>query len=360
MRVGQVVRPAAGGIRRHVSTLVEHLDASEFDATLFAPPDFALDLDATAIPRRDTPIAAKTNFKSDVATIRLLARALRGHVDIVHAHGLRAAWVGVLAARRAGVPALFTAHNLVPSLNPISRFCLRVVGRFAAGGVAVSQAVADGLAQAGLDASKIVVIPNGIDLAPFDVPVDTAAVRARYGVRPDASLTVSVGRLSPEKGFDVLLSVLPIIQQGIPNVQAVIAGSGPEEASLRQFAQGLPVLFPGRVENVPELMACADVVVIPSREEGQGIVALEAMAARRAVVASRVGGLVETVLDGETGLLVSANAPAIFAEAVVSLLNDPPRREAFGAAGRERVERLYTAERMTAQIADLYRKYAKY
>ena len=350
-----VVRPAAGGIRRHLATLLANLDRDRFEVTLFAPADFADFAKEAGVPLVALAIAPRLAPFRDRAVIRELTRHLRGNFDIVHAHGVRGAWIGSLSASRVPLPCLFTAHNLVPRLSLLPRLGLNVTARSCVRIIAVSKAVSASLQQNGVDGGKIVVIPNGVEIAPFDASFDAATFRVGIDIPPDAPLIVAVGRLAPEKGFDILLRAFPLIQSKIPDARLILVGAGPEQANLTKLAEGQPAIhFAGHQSNIVPFLRSADVVAIPSRQEGQGIVALEAMAARKPVVASRVGGLAETLVENETGLLVPPANPAELALALVSLLKDSGRRTEMGHAGRRRVEQNYTARSMARQIALLY------
>lgn len=364
LRVAQVVRPATGGIQQHVTALVSSLNRAEFTQTLCAPDDFTLGEIGYEVPRVPTAIGAKTHPLRDARAILRLTPVLRDQFDLVHAHGLRGALIGVLAARRAGVPALFTAHNLVPPLGLLPRLLLAHVGRTADRILAVSQAVKRTLIAARIPADKITVVSNGVEIARFDGPVDSAAFRASLAIPPKSRLIAAVGRLAPEKGFLTLFEAFALIAPEFPDLHLMLAGSGPEENRLRalrdQWEQDLwyRSRLPGRLPDVAPLLRTADIVAIPSLQEGQGLVALEAMAACRPVVASRVGGLTETVIEGETGLLVEPSSASALADALRSLLRDAPRCERMGAMGRTHVERDYTLERMLSLIAQNYRSLA--
>lgn len=360
LRVAQIMRPAAGGMRKHLSLLLGNLPRQRFSPTLFAPADFRLESD---VPRREVEIGAKTDPIRDARSILRLSKNLRSNFDVVHAHGLRGALIGVLAAHRAGIPSLFTAHNLVPSMGFLPRLLLRHVGGNAGRIIAVSESVSRSLQAAGLPPHNIVVVPNGIELAPFDSTADPIDIRAAFGIPAGAPLIVGVGRLSREKGFDVLIRAFADVLNRFPEARLVLVGEGPEEENLRSMLPGtaLPeperrtsVLFVGYHENAVPFFHAADVVAIPSREEGQGIVALEAMAARKPVVATNVGGLAETVVHGQTGLLTAPENPAALAEATLLLLNDAKKRADFGNEGRIRVEAFYTSTRMVDRIEQVY------
>jgi glycosyltransferase involved in cell wall biosynthesis len=152
----------------------------------------------------------------------------------------------------------------------------------------------------------------------------------------------------PEKGAAVLIAAMPLILSRWPALELVLVGDGPERAALQQAAQDAGVAeacrFLGMVppDAMPELMAEAHLVVVPSLwKEAFGQVASEAAACGRAVVASRVGGLPEVVLDGETGLLVEPDVPAALASAILRLLDDPGRLRDMGRKARERAGRAF-------------------
>ena len=363
-RVAEVVRPATGGIRRHVSDLFEHLDKRQFTPTLFAPEDFVPDRTLQDLSHHSLDIGATTEPIRDYDTISNLAQLLRGNLDIVHAHGLRGAIVGGFAARRAKLPYLFTVHNLLPRLNVVQSVILLELARKAARVIAVSEAVANTLQAVGLSYQKIAVVPNGVDLSRFEHPESSGPFRAANGFSADDRILLAVGRLAPEKGFDVLIEAFASFQARVPNVCLVIAGDGPDGPHLKAQAEALGerVRFVGYTADTVPLYRAADIIVAPSRQEGQGIVPLEAMAAGRPVVASRVGGLVETIVEGRTGLLVPADDASALANALESLLNDPAKRVAMGAAGRERVRQDYALQTQIQKIeaiySDVYRRTA--
>jgi glycosyltransferase involved in cell wall biosynthesis len=381
IKVAEVVRPASGGMRRHVSSILAELDRSEFEATLFAPAAFAVDY-ARDIRKVCVPIGARSSLLMDLVATVALSRKLRGRFDLVHAHGIRGAVIGVPAARLAHVPAVFTAHNLVPDSTPVTSAILRSIARTAQP-IAVSEAVAASLAAHGVERRRIIVIPNGITASDFDrPPLDEAARldilsglvgdaadgahRCAAGLLGDADrlerppfVVAAIGRLSHEKGFDVLADAFLSHSRnsGRGRGLLLIAGAGPEEVALRRALAGAPnAVLLGPLADVAPLLAVADVVTIPSREEGQSIVALEAMASRKPVVASRVGGLAETVVDGGTGILVPPGDAAALGVALDALADAPETRRAMGDAGLARVLDRYTLAQMMERLTAVYRE----
>ncbi|MCW3055362.1 MAG: hypothetical protein JWN14_4532 [Chthonomonadales bacterium] len=362
--MAEVVRPATGGIRHHVSDLLEHLDRAQFSPLLFAPDDFVPDRLLPDLSRRSVEIGATTRPRQDFAAIGKLAQLLQGNCDIVHAHGLRGAVVGGFAARRAHLPYLFTIHNLLPHMNVLQAATFRTLAIHAARVIVVSDAIAQTLRQAGLPAEKIAVIPNGVDLSRFEAATNSDSLRKTYGLGATDRIVLGVGRLSPEKGFDVLIEAFLTLQARLPDVHLVIVGEGSEASRLKALAElhSDRIHFPGHRPHTVPWYAAADLVVAPSRQEGQGIVPLEAMAAGKAVVASRVGGLVETIVEGKTGLLVPPEDSSSLAAAIETVLNDSQWRTAMGEAGRRRVQQEYSLQTQLQKIeaiySDVYRRSA--
>ncbi|BDI31064.1 hypothetical protein CCAX7_31150 [Capsulimonas corticalis] len=347
------VRPAAGGIRQHVLQLLEYGDARRFSLSIAAPSEFLQSLP------RDLPLAdgipleirARLAPLADLRAAARLAGLLRRRSPaIVHAHGLRAALIAALARRLHAFPLIVTAHNLIDS-GAATRIGLAVIGSAADRILAVSDPIAEGLRAHGVSGQKISVVPNGVDLARYAAPFPQA--RAAFGIPPDVFVVAAVARLSPEKGIDVLLEAA--LQA--PELQFVIAGDGPQRAELEAKAPANVRLL-GRVEDVRAVLFAANAVAVPSRLEGQGIVALEALAARRPVVASRIGGLAAMLSDSETALLVPSEDPAALAAALRRLAAEPELRTSLASMGYNLVRERYDVRAQTAAVEQIYTKFA--
>jgi alpha-maltose-1-phosphate synthase len=208
-----------------------------------------------------------------------------------------------------------------------------------------------------IDPARVVVLHNGVDAEAF-TRTDRAAALARHGVRPPYALFV--GRISEQKGIFPLLEAARSLPAG---VQLVLCASSPDTPELRAR---LEAAVAGRAEirwidamlpvpEVVELYSHAAVFVCPSIYEPFGLINLEAMACGTPVVASRVGGIPEVVVDGETGWLVAPGDPAALAGALREALADPGRARRMGEAGRRRVEAQFSWDRIAARTLDVYR-----
>ena len=353
MRVLHVVRPAAGGIRQHVLSLLNGLDPAQVVSSVAAPRKFLADLDwghysnLAASVRLD--IAPRLSPASDLKLARILAAVQPQFSDLVHAHGVRAAWVAALAHRRRPFPLLFTAHNLVDR-RLSARLALLLISRRCARILAVSEAVAGSLAACGVPRSQIQVVPNGVDADFFQSSLTSRAeARAAFSLPPAAFVVAAAARFSPEKGVDVLLQAA----RQRRHMTFLIAGDGP---LFRPLSQGVPpnVTLLGRLDDVRPLLAAADVFAMPSRREGQGIAALEALASGVPVAASRVGGLAEMLTDGDTALLVPPGDSEALAAALSRLQSDSRLRVKFAANGQALVQARFRLETMLDTLTGVY------
>ncbi len=353
VRVLEVVRPALGGIRQHVLNLVDGMDPVRVTLSVAAPPAFVREVLAHPGLHATIPldIAAKLSVARDLLAARRLARVLPQFAEVDHAHGARAAWVAALAHRHRPFPLIFTAHNLVGRGLP-SRLGLSFVGFHCVRVLAVSPSVADSLAACGVPRAKIQVIPNGIDLDYFGRPdTDRAAARKSLTVPESAFVVAAATRLSREKGMDTLLSAAT--QRG--GMTFLIAGDGPLRPALARSSPPNAKLL-GRLADVRPLLAAADVFAVPSRREGQGMAALEAMAAGVPLVAARVGGLADMLADGETALLVPPDDPDALAAALSRLQSDSRLRQKLVANALALVQERYALRPMLDAVAEVYRE----
>ncbi len=276
--------------------------------------------------------------------------------DLVHLHA-GIGWeghAGAQAAARAGVPVLRTEHLPYLLTDPDQQAAYRD----AVAGVDLVVCVSDGARAsyeaAGVPAAKLRVVRNGID-APA-VP-GRAEARARLGFDGEP-LVLTVGRFTRQKGYDVLLDAVPAVLDHVPAARFLWAGDGLLWGEMRRAVaeRGLAehVLLLGRRGDVPDLMAAADLFVLPSRFEGLPLVVLEAFAAGLPTVATRVVGTEEAVRSGETGRLVPPERPAALAVAIVSTLLDPAEADGHAEAGRRDFDARWTARRMAADTARVY------
>ncbi|MFC9434026.1 glycosyltransferase [Nocardia sp. NPDC057030] len=292
--------------------------------------------------------------------------------DIVHAHFWMSGLAAELAARAHGIPVVVTFHALgtvrrrhqgLADTSPRSRIRFeRLIAGRAAHIVATSSDEVMELTRMGVPRFRISTVPSGVDLSAF-TPEGPAAER---GQRQRMHRVLSVGRLVPRKGFDVAIKAL----QELPDTELVIAG-GPvgddieddsEGRRLRRLAmdygvqERLRMLGHVRRAELPRWYRSADVVLCTPQYEPFGMVPLEAMASRKPVVATAVGGLLDTIVDGVTGRLVAPPDPLTVARAVRQLLDDRTLRETWGAAGYQRAASRYAWDHVALETLTAYHR----
>jgi glycosyltransferase involved in cell wall biosynthesis len=350
-----------GGAEGAMFMLLGALDRGRWEPTLLlddsdavAPlRERAAALDVPVLPVEPLPLGLE-----GARRVPALARTLRARRPAVfHAHmssPLAAKWA-LSAAVAARVPAILGTVQVISDHPPgrAALLQLRLLARGVDRYLAVSRAIAAELAGAyRWPAAKIEVVHNAVELERFE-GVDAGGLRAELGAerRP---LFLTAARLSDQKGHPTLLEAAA----AVPDAVFALAGEGPEQAPLEALAGRLGVAarvrFLGRREDVPRLLAAADAFVLPSLYEGSSLAVLEAMAARRAVVASAIPGTDELIEDGRSGLLVPPGDAGALGAALQRLLGDPALRESLAAAARERVERDFSRETMARRVEAAY------
>jgi len=313
------------------------------------------EVEALGIPVHDLrlPILYHPAFLPRLAGLARHVRRFRP--DVVHTYLFLADVFGSLVARLAGAPAVVTSRRMDTSKDlPRRTRAYRAANRWTDRIVTPSEAARQACIRAeGADPAKVVTVPNGVELARID-----AAAPAEDVAGGEGPWIGTVGHLNPIKGHRTLVDALPVIRARHPRAQLLLAGEGMLRESLEQRARDLglsdAVHFLGVRRDVPSVLKRLDLFVQPSHSEGMSNALIEAMAAGRPVVATRVGGNPEVVRDGVDGLLVPPADPEAMGRACADLLADRSRLEAFGREGRRRVEALFTVERMAAGMTEVY------
>ncbi len=344
-----------GGLENGVVNLINHLDWDVYSHTV------------CCITRSGALVGRLR--REDVSIIELekaagndwwlpirLARVLRAlNPDIVHTRN----WGtvdGILAGRLAGVPVVIHGehgHTVleVDGRNRKRRLGRRALSPFVDRFVTVSDSLRDWLHHAvGIAREKLTTIYNGVDLARFDRVDSPEAVRSKHGFTREDLLVGTVGRLDPIKDQESLIRAVGRLLGDHPHLKLVVIGDGPCYSTLQALIHQLDaadrVFLLGEREDVPEVLQALDVYVLPSISEGMSNTILEAMAVGLPVIATRVGGNPELVLDGSTGFLVPRQTPEALADALQTYMATPALRRQHGAAGRQRVQQAFSLQTM--------------
>jgi glycosyltransferase involved in cell wall biosynthesis len=370
-----VAPPAAGGLARHVIFLADGLSQDGYEVAIACEPDGLI---AEAASEREIPLYAVDcatdggASKTALQSIKLAQAVADFGTQLLHSHSFGASIVGAMASLVArGVGFIATFHNYPPGTATMvpehvgQRWGLGVVVQRAHRIITVSEALRRDLVTGFPDAmQKCLTIPNGIDTGAAPTR-DADEVRRGLRIREEVPLVGVVARFAPQKGIIEFLEAARLIVNAHPSACCVIAGDGPlmQEAEDRRAELGLTeqVEFLGHIDWARELLGALDLLVIPSVSEGSSVVAMEAMALGKPVVATSVGGVPEVVLDGETGLVVAPSDPQGLSKAVGDLLADPDRARTMGERGRVRARAHFDIadmlERTKAVYADVLREH---
>ncbi len=279
---------------------------------------------------------------------------------VVHAHARAPGTTATLAARRARVPVIAGVHNTGTIRHFRHRIQERLLARMRAAVVCVSDRVRrDYVAATGVPAHRVRVLYNGIDVGAIaSLPREREAVRAEFGMPPDAILAVCPARLVPQKGHDLLVDAFARVASRHTRAHLLLAGEGPLAVPLAETidAAGLRgrVVLAGPRRDVPRLLRAADLAVLASHREGFSNVVLEALAAGTPLVVTDVGGNREAMEGEATGRLVPPGDPDALARALDQLLADGDLRTRLGEAAARRAWR-FDLDRIAAETETLYR-----
>jgi glycosyltransferase involved in cell wall biosynthesis len=298
--------------------------------------------------------------KHDPRALTDLVSLVRGRrIDILHLAGMKSILLGRLAARRAGCRAVIHLHDTQP-LGAALGFLQRRVARWTDAAIGVSDAVSRlAISEFGIEPEIAVTIHNGIPIEEFASPPSAArqSIRHEFGIDLDAPVVGMLGRLSSEKQPMLLISALPRLLAIHPRAVLLVVGDGPLRVECQDVASRLgissSVRFAGQRTDVPSMFAAMDMVAVPSSREGFAFAVVEAFAAGKPVVAFRVGGLTETVVDGETGFLVPPQDVAALVDAISQLMSNPAQARRL-AERASSAARAYSIDAHVRRLESLY------
>ncbi|HET8823555.1 MAG TPA: glycosyltransferase [Terriglobales bacterium] len=292
---------------------------------------------------------------------RMAAYLRRGKFDVVHAHDLWSNMIGVVAGKLAGVPVIVTSQRDLSHgdwYQGSRKKWLRRAQNASSAVVTNARMIREGLiSEEGLAGDKVRVVYNGVDLERFE-PSPSKRAKLFTGMER-TKLIVLVGNMHTDvKGHPTLMAAAPEVVSRFPQARFILVGDGEKRKDFEAAAQaagvGTNFMFLGRRNDVADILAACDIAVLPSAAEGMPNAVLEYMAAGLPVVASAVGGNLEVIADGETGLLVPAGDPAALSAALSRLLADDVLALRLARKGRELVEQRFSFERLTREVGALY------
>jgi glycosyltransferase involved in cell wall biosynthesis len=355
-----------GGTENQFMTLGRLLDRSRFDlefACLRRWGPFVGELAQLQIPLEEYQVSTFRSVQALAQQAKLARNIARRRIDIVHAYNFYGNVFAIPPARLVAPVVIASIRDRAPYLTAMQKRVQRYACQFADCILVNADAVRDWLIGEGYDASNIVVIRNGVDMTRFAGEPQGERIRRELAIPAGAPLVTVVSRLTRLKGIENFLEATAILKPRYPHARFLIVGETapsdrPYLTELTDLAERLGVAdrvtFTGLRSDVPAVLGCADVAVMPSLNEALSNVLLESMAAGAPVVATRVGGTPEALHDGETGLLVPPGDSQAIATAVMRLLDDRELALRLGRAAHDLIARKFSVEQMVRSTEELY------
>ena len=355
-----------GGTENQFMTLGRMLDTSRFElefACLRRWGGFIDELTQRGIPLSEYRISTFRSVNAVAQQAKLARHIVRRGIQIVHAYNFYGNVFAVPPARLVAPVVIASIRDCAPYLTSMQKRVQRYACQFADCVLVNADAVKNWLIGEGYDASKIVVIRNGVDLTRFTVEPDEGRIRRELGVAEGAPLVAVVSRLTEMKGLEQFLAAAAALTSRYPDARFLIVGeTAPNNLAYLPKLQALAerlgitdrVIFTGIRSDVPALLSSVNVSVMPSLNEALSNVLLESMAAGAPTVATRVGGTPEALVDGVSGLLVPPADSGALARAISRLLDDAPFAGRLGHEARARVADAFSVERMVSATENLY------
>ncbi|MGA9364439.1 MAG: glycosyltransferase family 4 protein [Bacteroidota bacterium] len=353
-----------GGLEMQALLECTQLKARGHDITLLCTPKSRLEGEATRAGIETLPLELRaSNYPMVLAALRKFLRS-RG-TGIVHAQISQdlSVLVGTAVFAPTSPPIVLTKRvgSFISKKDPFHRWLYRHVSLV----VAISEVIRKNvLDTCPVDAGRVVTLFDGVDLDRFDPNrFDPMAARRELGFGQRDFVIGMVGRISPGKGHEEFLEAASIIHSGLPEIKFLVVGEpsyGEEDYGKRILESAKPlssqgvVTFSGFRDDIPNVMAALDILAFPSHAEAFGDVLIEAMAMNLPVVSTNCDGVLDIVIDGETGTQVPPRDARALAQALMQLIQDEKRRRLFGEAGRRRAEKIFDLRRRTETMEGLY------
>ena len=381
-RIARVVtRLGVGGAALHVALLCKHLDSSEFETRLFAGKANGVEGNMLQLrgetgfsPHEIPSLRRDTAASRDLRALRHLVRHFRRfRPDLVDTHLSKAGFLGRLAAKICGIPAIHTFHIDIfsgYSWNPLQRELFlrleQLAARWSAALVCLSDDLGAQILAHGIgEKSQFHTINLGLELDEFDaspaqIEIARAELRAELGLEKSAVLIGHISRLAPVKSVKTFVQAAALLKKNHPNVTFLVIGDGETRARLellaRELKLGSKLRFLGLRGDIARLNLALDAVALTSLQEGTPISIIESLAAARAVVACDVGGVSRLIEPQKTGLLVAPNSPDAVENALSRVLSEPQNAKLWGENGRAKMRREFEVSRMIRDHRALYRE----
>lgn len=367
IRVLHVSSATIGGVGANFLALARGMRQPDIELEFALPDDshFFHAIRDTGVPVHEVPMDRQPFRASNIKSLAmLLALCARGRYDLVHTHCAVGGVLGRVAGKCFGDRTLWSSHgwSFNYTINEGTKGVLfrnieRLMGRLTDRYIMLSREMLRIGNDAGIRAvTRSSLIPHGIELPD---PGDPREKRRELGVADAEILLGWAGRIEPQKAPDVLLESCARVMRDRANVKLLLVGDGPDRDAAHALADRLGIaertIFAGWQPDAPNWMRAMDVFLLPSAWEASPIVLIEAMALSKPIVATRVGGVPETIIDGEGGLIADAGDVDTVSTHIAALADDADLRTRLGTFNRTRAETEHTLDAMCGRYADVYR-----
>lgn len=350
---------AIGGTERQFVNVVQRLDLNKFDVHLACFKrwgEFLGEIEACARPLTDYTINSLASYRTLQQQWRFASYLRKHRIQVVHTYGFYPNLFAIPAAKMAGVPVTIAAiRDTGAHISPLQQRAQRVICAMADCVLVNASAVEEWLVGQGYRRDKIRIIRNGIIFTPADSP---SGIRQEFALPGNARLIGVICRLYAAKGVQYFVEAAASVAARFDDVRFLIVGDGTEKAVLQAQAERLgierKVIFTGFRTDTSKILSELSMSVLPSLTEGLSNTLLESMAAGVPVVATRVGGNPEIIVDGETGILVPSRNSEALAHAMCQLLEKPELADTMGRAGKQRIADHFSVEQTVRQTEHLY------
>ncbi|AMA72036.1 hypothetical protein ACH33_03710 [Aneurinibacillus sp. XH2] len=355
-----------GGAEQHILELLEILSRHSVDPVVvcFYNATFAEELRK----RNIRVIVLDTYGRFDFRLVKGLVRVFQEEKpDLIHSHGVKANFFCRIAARSLPrVPIVTTIHSVLryDYPNPLAYFLASRMELWTRKWndhyIAISNSIKQSLESDGVKPEEITLIHHGIPIEEFAIEEDVATIRRELGIPENAFVIGTVSRLVAVKGLNDLMQAFILLAKDYPHIHWLVIGDGPEKTVLQNMAREANVServhFAGFRKDVPRCLQAMDTFISPSYSEGLGLSLLEAMAAKKPVISTMVGGISDFLVDYLNGLVISTKNPEEIRQNVVILMEDEGLRTKLAEAGYKTVKEEYTLTHMAMKTKELYRK----
>jgi len=303
----------------------------------------------------------RCNGKFDISTVFGIRKYLKAnHISLIHSQGYKSNFYSFLSSLNTATKKITTCHNWLGKsakmkfYKYLDKLLLNRFDKI----VAVSDALKKEILESKIPSEKILVIDNGIDIDRFQPASGINGMRKSLGIEDDEKTVGTVGRLIDEKGHEYLLKAAQEVLRNYPKAKFIIVGDGHLRSNLESIAKELRlernVIFTGIRREIPAIIHAMDIFVMPSLNEGLPFAILEAMAARRPVIASNVGAIPKLIQDGHTGLLIEPADAAQLSDSIIKLLRDEKKADLLAGNAYEKVKKEFSAQKMAEKYVAAY------